>query len=435
MIPRHRVTGDSAGCQVRLGDPQDAQEGEVSASKPRPLWNEGGLMNTPKREQQAAREETFAREMEARLRRSPGVLTVQRLGGMKFHIKRAAGEPLTMNLRSLYGETRNASPVEREAQVNTWLRVIDQAGFHNAGWAEAQTQLRPSLRGMSWLAARGAGAEQPAHRPFLPFVVRVLALDLPDCMAYATESELASWDMPFEAAEAQAVKNLTKGPMTTKASTGHLVVTGPYGYISSWLAVPGAFDFASEFLGGPVVAFAPTIGDLCFASLRDSNALTRTLTWADEAYEAGPRRLSPVPYCKHADRIIPWRPPRDHPDFNQVAKAERHLAYFAYEEQRAALQDAQDAFVASLMVFEDPDGSVQSVATWTKGVDKALLPIADVIAFMDLDTREPITVAWDDARALLPDLMEPVEGMEPARVRITEWPGDRLSQLRALATI
>jgi hypothetical protein len=392
-------------------------------------------MSTFKCVREAAHEETFASEMKARLKRLPGVVAVQRFGSMEFHITRAAGEPLTINLRNLYGETRNSSSRERETRVNTWLRTIDQAaGFQKAGWAEAQTQLRPCLRGMSWLAARGVDAERTAHRPFLPFVVRVLALDLPDCMAYATESELASWAMPFEAAEAQAVKNLTKGPMPTEASSGHIVVTGPYGYISSWLAMPGAFDFATDFLRGPVVAFAPTVGDLCFASLRDNTALTRTLTWADEAYEAGPRRLSPVPYCEHEGRIIPWHPPRDHPAFNQVAKAERHLAYFAYLGQRAVLQGTEDAFVASLIVTEDPDGSVQSWATWTKGVDNALLPVADAIGFVDLDTREAISVTWDDACTLLSDLMEQVEGMEPTRMRVKEWPSDRLGQLRAIGS-
>jgi hypothetical protein len=200
-------------------------------------------MSTFKRAREAAHEEAFTSEMEARLKSLPGVVAVERLGAMELHITRAAGEPLGMNLCNLYDETRNSSSRERETQVKAWLRSIDQVdGFQKAGWAEAQTQLRPALRGMTWLAARGVGAEQPAHRPFLPFVVRVLALDRPDCMGYATESELASWDMSFEAAEAQAVKNLTKRPMTTKASTDHLFVTGPYGYVSSWLATPGAFD-------------------------------------------------------------------------------------------------------------------------------------------------------------------------------------------------
>ncbi len=267
-------------------------------------------------------------------------------------------------------------------------------------------------------------------------------LDFPDSMRIVHDSVLAEWGVEFEQAEQDALGNLARAgmPVTADAMAGCLVATGPDGYISSWPLVPSAFDDASQRLHGPVVALAPSRDRLCFAPLDAPEILNGSLAWAEQIYRESPRRLSPVPYEAVDGRRVPWCPPRGHPLFNRVAMAERLLALYEYRQQKAALSTlfasvGENVWINPLQVARLPDGSVLSWATWGKGVDNALLPYADAIWFVDPETNESNRVSWDDGCAVASDLFEVVKDMDPPRIRIKGWPGDRLDAIRALPTM
>jgi hypothetical protein len=144
-----------------------------------------------------------------------------------------------------------------------------------------------------------------------------------------------------------------------------------------------------------------------------------------------------VPYEAVDGRTVPWCPPRGHLLFNRVAVAERLLALYEYQQQKAVLSalfaaTGEEVWVDSLQVAKLPDGSVLSWATWGKGVDNALLPYADAIWFVDPETNESSRVSWDAGCSVTSDLFEVVKGMDPPRIRIKGWPGDRLDAIRAL---
>jgi hypothetical protein len=103
------------------------------------------------------------------------------------------------------------------------------------------------------------------------------------------------------------------------------------------------------------------------------------------------------------------------------------VSSLSYGQQKAAADkkfdaEDQDIFVASCMVAGTKDGKVTTMATWTKGVTHALLPVADCIVFVMLEAKR-LVVPWDRARELVSDLMLPTDWM-PVRFEIREFPND-----------
>ncbi len=72
--------------------------------------------------------------------------------------------------------------------------------------------------------------------------------------------------------------------------------------------------------------------------------------------------------------------------------------------------------------LENQDDYV-SAAVWSRGVE-ALLPKAELIAFVDLgtDPKTNVSVSWDDAVALAGQHMVEVPALRPLRYRVTGFP-------------
>jgi hypothetical protein len=94
----------------------------------------------------------------------------------------------------------------------------------------------------------------------------------------------------------------------------------------------------------------------------------------------------------------------------------------------------EDVFVASQLLTQLPDGSVESSTTWSKGVVSSL-PRADTVAFVEVETKAVFRVGWDDVQRLAGAAMRPEPGLDPPRWRVDDWPDAAvLDQLRAVAS-
>ena len=93
-------------------------------------------------------------------------------------------------------------------------------------------------------------------------------------------------------------------------------------------------------------------------------------------------------------------------------------------------QQGDDVFVASCSGISGGDiaGSA-SYCVWAKGV-VSLLPKTDKIAFMEGEGLQPAIVDWDQASAVVGDLME-LQEIYPVRYRVEGFPTSE--QLAALA--
>jgi hypothetical protein len=256
-----------------------------------------------------------------------------------------------------------------------------------------------------------------------------------------SDDHLASWGVEFDHAAQQATANLARSglPIGAAAVAGCLAVGGPEGYVSSWLLVPEAFERASTLLGGPVVALAPRRDVCLFAPTGDERILGSALSWARQTYSDTTRHLSPVPYQMAGSTLVPWQPPAGHPLARRAAMAEHVLAFYEYEHQKNVLRElfekaGEDVGVGELTLVRRDDGSPLSVACWPEG-SNALLPFADAIVFLDRGAKERVRVSFDDACAALSELVEPVAGMYPPRIRVSGLPPSRLGALRGLTRV
>ncbi len=386
----------------------------------------------------------FTDEIRGLLLRIPGVSGVDRRGDLRLTVHRSGHQgPLEVYLENLFAEVAGVGSEERQARIGQFL-VMASRDEGKADWPDASASLMPGLKGIGWVAQSATrGAKPVAWTPFAPFVVKVTAVDQPTSMSFVTEDDLGRWGVAAAEIEERAVANLGSSELPlaeSEAVPGAFHIVGPDGYASSWLAVPGLFDAVADAVGGPALALVPSRDTFCLVPLDDRDRVTAALAWAEEVYTQAPRRLSPVPYvaARSDGAVAVWQPPPDPGLVNAVARAERILALYEYDEQRAVLADlfertGEDVFVAKLLVAEQPDGRVVSRASWAKGVNNGLLPRADLVMLGGEGVIETLEVPWEAACTIAADFIEAVPGMEPARIRIVGWPEPVMAELRAAA--
>jgi len=184
-----------------------------------------------------------------------------------------------------------------------------------------------------------------------------------------------------------------------------------------------ASDVAPE-----VVAVAAARDSLVLVDVADVRATLKVLEEELTEYQKAPRQLSPVPYRVTATGVEVWEPPRSHPAWPLVEKAQRFLANVEYNQQGAVLDErlaksGEDVYVASHSLVGLPDGSVWSWAVWAKQVTNGLLPQVDVVVMGDNDNKaDRFGVSWADAIRLAADWLVLEAELDPPRWRYRGWP-------------
>ncbi len=189
---------------------------------------------------------------------------------------------------------------------------------------------------------------------------------------------------------------------------------------------------------GDYVAVARSRDSLRLISTADADALGEALGHELDAYQAEPRRLSPVPYAVRDGVLEVWDPPPGHPCRGAAERAQQVLAATEYGYQHGVLDDlfpkaGEDVFVGKLSLMERPDGSLWSWAAWVESVTDGLTPRCDYLGLRG-DDDEVVWVRWDDAVRLAGDALRQEPGYYPPRWRVRGWPAaDQVAQLSQLA--
>jgi uncharacterized protein YtpQ (UPF0354 family) len=398
-----------------------------------------GAVKLGRRKPEQSAEEQFSDEVIVLCRELLGARAKSR-PDFALEIARPDGRAITMNLQNVFLEMRDLSGEERAMRLRTALLALAPQPRPNT-WDLAAPKLLPAVRAVSWkAAATAASSAQTLHRPFLPYLDLMYAIDFENAMTYVTESDLQAWKVDQNEVERLACNNLLDQPMSV-GSVGPLrLIVGPDGYSSSWLATPEALRRVAHDLGDEVIAVAPSRDQLRLLPLHDPDLVVSELRNAEEDYQKEARRLSPVPYLIGVDDLTSWVPSADHPARHHVERAHALLAMFEYEQQKLVLQDlftkvGDDVFVAQFSLIQRKDGTVWSWAVWAKQVSAGLVPRVDVLLFGDNDNADSkFAVRWDDAMALAGDALQPEPGYEPPRWRYGGWPnGTTVANLRERA--
>jgi hypothetical protein len=386
----------------------------------------------------------FAGEVMALVRKIPG-LKAKKLDDFALLIERPDGPRVTMNLPNIYVEAQQLDGDARAERLRrAVLAIVHQP--RAATWRDAAPLLMPAVRTASWANAMitTAGAEGqaavPFGRPLVPFVKVLCAIDSEHSMTFATAADLAEWGVSDDEALRTASTNLARIPCQVRRSGPTVLVLGPDGYVSSWLAAPAALARVAADIGPSVVAVAADRDQLILIDAEHPEAAVRMLERTLEHYQTAARQLSPVPYLVSEAGIEPWEPPAGTPSRPIVDKTAGYFAAVEYGQQTAMIDDllrkaGEDVYVAKHTLMQRPDGSLRSWTLWVKQVTNGLLPRADLVAFADNDHPDAeFTVTWQDVFRLAGDALQEKAGYDPPRWRHRGWPDtDTLALLRANA--
>jgi len=388
-------------------------------------------------------EDRFAREVLAAVR-ARGVEAWYDRDEFVVGYRQAPGDSQgLLYLRNTFLESRGEAARERAERI---AKLVNNAMVEEGlpGWAEVVALLRPVLRGVTFHIGAPDGAPPLLSRPGLPFLNELVVVDRPTTMAYVTTDQVRTWGVRPDEVFAAARANLAR--LAGQALEGFAGPDGPAmlrfldsgdEYIIGRLLLNGWLARLADHVGGRPVAFAPDTQTLVV--VRDDPALlAEVLPQIEEEYTEAPRSLTPAAYTVDASgAVVPYAAVEPVELANLVHRAESILAQAEYAAQKDWLDASHekhsiDVYVAQLMMFRRPDGSVFTATTWTDGAE-ALLPRADVVGFATHDgSQEPFFVPWPVVEAetgLAPDV-----GTAPPRYSVTAWPAEPvLSRLRAAA--
>lgn len=384
----------------------------------------------------ASPQDKFADEMLA-LAQTLGGFKAERMDGFRLRLE-LPGRPATiMNLGNIYLEAQQLTGEERAERLRTAVLAMAPPPRPET-WAEASPKLMPAVRSVSWLTA--PPGPRPISKPFAPFLRLMCAIDSDYALSYVTDDDLHRWGVGDDQAFETATANLAARTVQVGRAGQVAIVMGPDGYTSSWLAAPAKlYRFASD-IASEVVAVAASRDSLVLVDVADVRATLKVMEEELDGYQKAPRQLSPVPYRVTATGVEVWEPPRDHPAWPLVEKAQRFLANVEYNQQGAVLDErsvesGEDVYVASYSLVGLPDGSVWSWAVWVKQVTNGLLPQVDVVVMGDNDHKEDrFGVGWADAIRIAAEWLVVEAEFDPPRWRYRAWPpAATLAALRNVA--
>lgn len=390
-------------------------------------------------------EDRFADEVIALVRDLLG-REARRTGGFALRIEQPVNGPVTMNLRNIYAEAQELDGDARAQRLRTAVLGM-LPGPRPADWSTARPRLLPAVRRASWANTAIAAGEPggvPFGMPLVPFVKVLCAIDSEHAITFATADDLLRWDVSDDEALRTASANLGRLPCEMKlaASGPAVMITGPDGYASSWLAAPATLAGIAasiENFPSPVIAVAVTRDLLYLFAADNPEFAARILGEAFEHYQSAVRRLSPVPYLVTETGISPWAPSPGHPARPVAGKAARYLAAAEYDEQKTMLDEllpkaGEDVHVAAYELMQEADGSCWSWTGWAATVTSGLLPHADLVVIDGMSPADHFAVPWDDALRIAGSVLKEEAAYDPPRWRHLGRPDDgTLAALRAAA--
>jgi hypothetical protein len=365
-------------------------------------------------------------------------------GEMSFRLH---GGEMKLFLGNLLHDLQRCPRAQRPALLARFLDgVLTPDNAIPATYAEARPRLMPVVRrradiGIVALSTQSVSddpAKQflPASRPLVGDLVIALVCDRPTSMAYVNEPELPRWQVTFDQALADALDNLRGLPEHGGwRQVGQGVWSGEWGdaYDSSRILLPDLIHRVG--VRDPIVA-VPFRNALMLTGAGNEAGIALMAQVVQDHAQDNQRwlsfqllRLNGTQWETHAPL---------------VAVDAWHLLNLRNEsgvnDNQKELLDALharrgiDLFVAPCQMLARDDLGTLSFSVWTNRVD-TLLPRTEFIVFdpQGSNAADLLLVAWDEACAVVGELMEPTEHA-PERLRVRRFPdAAQLARLREIA--
>lgn len=268
--------------------------------------------------------------------------------------------------------------------------------------------------------------------PFAPELNILCACDFQDSMSLVNQDKLQSWGISLPSAVQIAKDNLrdrTDPNGFSEIRDGVHLGAWNDSYESARLILPDYF-YRLNLQGDPI-AFIPNRDLLFVCGELDLAAMSFILEEGAKTHFENGYPLSPNLYVLRDGRWEMFTP--DEPRLRRrLLEVQKRREATDYSEQQKYLntilgRDNQEVSVAGCQLYKKDDGSYFTHTVWSKGVD-SLLPVTDEMTLFlnpeapEGDSNEFLRVPWKKACHELGELMEPVEGMIPPRVRVRSFP-------------
>ncbi|CAN5570066.1 hypothetical protein BH11CYA1_BH11CYA1_30580 [soil metagenome] len=317
------------------------------------------------------------------------------------------------------------------------IQRVRQLSFSEIDWtnySEVKPQLRPAIRDrasyeLTWaelLRSHGDAAGPLNFVAMCDVFALFPVVDVGLTQARIPHSSFDNWSVDFDQVFEQAQRNLSSD--TTEYKFSIIAEEGsntPSAYHSEWSDDYDAFralqyDWSELEVKGErlFLLLTPSVVEIWGSqdNFGTDYALSQ-LAIAQDPENAHVRPLPPfVLYRRDGEMAIYSPDPIAEPVLYAALKLHQ-VKYFihAYDMQKSFLESLPEIkdegiFVSDYIGVQSKDSKIASVCSWTAGVD-TLLPKTDFITFIDLDAGEGETsivarARWDDALAILPDLLE-----------------------------
>ena len=355
-------------------------------------------------------------------------------GEMTFRLH---GGEMKLFLGNLLHDLRRCPRAQRPALLQRFLDgVLTPDAAIPASYAEARPRLMPVVRrrgdigivALSTLSASDDPTRQfiPATQALVGDLVVALVCDRPTSMAYVNEPELPKWQVTFDQALADALDNLRGLPEHGSwRQVGQGVWSGEWGdaYDSSRILLPDLIHRVG--VPDPVVA-VPFRNALMLTSAGNEAGIALMARLVQDHAEDNPRWLSFRLLRLEGTEWLPHAPLVAVDDWHQLnLRNEASL-----NDHQKELLDASherlgvDLFVAHYQMLARDDLGTLSFSIWSDGVD-TLLPHTEFVMFhpagKPASLDNVLLVAWEAARAVVGELMEPT-GHVPERLHVRRFP-------------
>lgn len=283
--------------------------------------------------------------------------------------------------------------------------------------------------------------EMALTRSRLPYLVEVIVVDQSGDERWVTHGDLAAWGVGADRAFDTAFANLGELAAATLDSFG----PDTSGNTVSWTSDDGS-EYASALplfdgwlgrvqarSGTRPVIFIPDRNAVFVIAGPGPHVLKRLVNLMTFTYVESGQPVSPVPYTLGDDgTLVPYAVSHEHPARRAIHHARIRLAVDVYKRQTKWLLGTDCVeYVPSVMRVRPGDDSDFTLTTWTNDIP-SLLPLADVVGFVDFRSDDVFQVGWADLVAHV--RMDPVLGFVPPRFRVESHPPeDVMAKLRASA--
>jgi hypothetical protein len=300
-------------------------------------------------------------------------------------------------------------------------------------FASVADRLLPQVRPMTefgiWRLLgqlEGSRLEEMPFRQLTSAVATWLVYDGDHNTRRITTPQLARWDVNFDDAFDVALANLRR------RSEKAFVAVAPGLYCSDWADTCDTSrvlltDIVAALpVRGAPVAMMPNRDVLLVAGAQDQEGL-RSMVRSARKVLADPRPLGANALLLEASVWHDYVPNTAEQSGIELMELQEEQASMHYADQKDLLDKVhemtgEDIFVASHKIRrESPSGHfIDSIATWTEGVD-TLLPKARSVILLQPKNQQMIIGPWDTVAAVAGELLAPM-GWWPERFRVLRHP-------------